>query len=100
MFRHGYDMVQAELFQLRRRTSTWVLLSLWAAMGLFFGYVLPYLIGDAGPRGENAAIASLLPDRMVAGVISGFPFYGGSIALMLGVLSIGSEFGWGTFKTL
>jgi ABC-type transport system involved in multi-copper enzyme maturation permease subunit len=37
---------------------------------------------------------------MVAGVISGFPFYGGSIALMLGVLSIGSEFGWGTFKTL
>jgi ABC-2 type transport system permease protein len=100
MPRHGIDMLHAELFQLRHRTSTWVLLSLWAAMGLFFGYVLPYLIEDSGPRASGGGIAALLPDQFVAGVISGFPFYGGAIALMLGVLSIGSEFGWGTFKTL
>jgi ABC-type transport system involved in multi-copper enzyme maturation permease subunit len=92
-------MVAAELFQLRHRTSTWVLLSLWAAMGLFFGYVLPYMIETPVSR-DGGPFASLMPDRMVSGVISGFPFYGGAIALMLGVLSIGTEFGWGTFKTL
>lgn len=100
MFRHRLDMLSAELFQLRHRTSTWVLLSLWAAMGLFFGYVLPYLIETPEGAGSGGALASLMPDRFVSGVISGFPFYGGAIALMLGVLSIGSDFGWGTFKTL
>ena len=96
----GMRMLSAELFQLRKRTSTWVLMAVWAAMGLFFGYVLPYLIDDAGPRGGGDPIAPLLPDAFVSGTLSGFPFYGGAIALMLGVLSIGSEFGWGTFKTL
>ena len=30
----------------------------------------------------------------------GFPFFGGVIALMLGVLAFGSEYGWGTLRTL
>lgn len=99
MFSRAMDMLSAELLQLRKRTATWVLLGLWAAMGLFFAYVLPYLMDDAGPRG-GSPIAALLPDQIIPNTISGFPFYGGAIALMLGVLSIGSEFGWGTFKTL
>lgn len=93
-------MLSAELFQLRKRTSTWVLLAIWGSMGLFFGYVLPYLMDDVGPRGGEDPIAQLIPGEFVSNTISGFPFYGGAIALMLGVLSIGSEFGWGTFKTL
>jgi ABC-2 type transport system permease protein len=92
-------MLRAELFQLRKRTSTWVLLGIWAAMGLFFGYVLPYLIETPDAAGSGP-VAALLPDRMIGEVVSGFPFYGGAIAIMLGVLSVGSEFGWGTFKTL
>lgn len=93
-------MLSVELFQLRKRVSTWVLLSVWAAMGLFFGYVLPYLVEDVGTRRGGDPIAPLLPDQFVSNTISGFPFYGGAIALMLGVLSIGNEFGWGTLKTL
>lgn len=99
MRRETWAMLRAELFQLRKRTSTWVLLGIWAAMGLFFGYVLPYLIET--PDGAGAGpVAGLLPERMIGEVVSGFPFYGGAIAIMLGVLSVGSEFGWGTFKTL
>jgi ABC-2 type transport system permease protein len=100
MFTHARHLVSAELFQLRHRVSTWVLLLVWAAMGLFFGYIFLYLVEtpDSGSRHEE--LAELLPDQFVAGVTSGFPFYGGAIALMLGVLSVGSEFGWGTFKTL
>jgi ABC-type transport system involved in multi-copper enzyme maturation permease subunit len=32
--------------------------------------------------------------------MGGFPFFGGVLALMLGVLTFGSEYGWGTLKTL
>lgn len=100
MLNRAIDMLSAELLQLRKRTATWVLLGLWAAMGLFFAYVLPYLTDSAGPRRGGTPVAALLPDQVIPNTISGFPFYGGAIALMLGVLSIGSEFGWGTFKTL
>lgn len=100
MRRDTMTMLSAELFQLRKRTSTWVLMTVWAAMGLFFGYVLPYLVDDVGPGRGGDPIATLLPDQVISNTISGFPFFGGAIALMLGVLSIGSEFGWGTFKTL
>jgi ABC-2 type transport system permease protein len=33
-------------------------------------------------------------------LMGGFPFFGGVLALMLGVLTFGSEYGWGTLKTL
>ena len=32
--------------------------------------------------------------------MAGFPFFGGVLALMLGVLTLGSEYGWGTLRTL
>ncbi len=92
MVRKRFGMLSAELFLLRSRVSTWVLLAVWGALGLFFSYLLPYLTDEG--------IEAMLPERFVATMISGFPFYGGAIALMLGVLSIGSDFGWGTFKTL
>lgn len=92
MVKLRFGMLSAELFLLRSRVSTWVLLAVWGALGLFFSYVLPYL--------TNEGIEAMLPNQFVATMISGFPFYGGAIALMLGVLSVGSDFGWGTFKTL
>jgi ABC-2 type transport system permease protein len=33
-------------------------------------------------------------------LMAGFPFFGGVLALQLGVLTVGSEYGWGTLKTL
>ena len=41
----------------------------------------------------------MLPAQLMGTMLGGFPFFGGAFALMLGVLSLGSEYGWGTFKT-
>lgn len=102
MFRRGVDMVLVELFQMRHRVSTWVLFALWGTAALFFNYVLPYLVDDVGSSsGRNtSAFGLLMPDQFVNVMSGGFPFYGGAIALILGVLTVGSEFGWGTWKTL
>ncbi len=104
MFTRGWNLVSAELFQMRHRTGTWVLLAIWAAMAIFFGYIFPYFI-DSEELSVPVATGQfgqpqLLPDQLVANLVGGFPFYGGAIALMLGVLTVGSEFGWGTLKTL
>ena len=87
--------VAAELFVLRKRASTWILLGLWILLATLFSYVLPY-------AGEVArgSLTQLLPQGLVGNLMSAFPFFGGVFALMLGVLSIGSEYGWGTLRTL
>ena len=93
--------VAAELLVLRKRASTWILLAIWAALALFFSYVVPYVTyrnDGGGPL--QVDLADLLPRRLVAGVSGGFPFFGGVFALMLGVLAFGSEYGWGTLRTL
>ena len=93
--------ISAELLVLRKRASTWILLAVWAVLGVFFGYVLPYTTyRNITGRGAPAAITDLLPQGLVASVAGSFPFYVGAIVLMLGVLSIGGEYGWGTLKTL
>jgi ABC-type transport system involved in multi-copper enzyme maturation permease subunit len=102
MFKRGFDMVSVEVFQMRHRVSTWVLLAIWGSAALFFNYVLPYLTDEVEtPSGERlGGFARLLPEQLVETMVAGFPFYGGAIALMLGVLTVGSEFAWGTWKTL
>ena len=91
-------MVNAELLLLGKRASTWILLGIWAALALTFAYVVPYVqyTNDAG----RASLSDLLPQSLVGTLMAGFPFFGGVLALMLGVLTVGSEYGWGTLKTL
>ena len=89
--------VSAELLVLRKRQATWVLLGIWAFMGIFFAYVIPYALdAEAAPRG----LAQFLPQSLAGTLIEGFPFFGGVFALMLGVFALGSEYGWDTLKTL
>jgi ABC-2 type transport system permease protein len=93
--------ISAELLALRKRASTWILLGIWTALAFFFSYVLPYVsyVTDSGaPAAEP--LSDLLPQRVAGNVLAGFPFFGGVFALMLGVLTLGSEYGWGTLKTL
>ena len=104
MFGNRFRLLAAELFLLRKRVSTWVLLGIWGTLGLTFGYIVRYVTYTGsdtrdGPAGD-AMLEGMLPHRLVATMLDGFPFYGGAIALMLGVLSVGSEFGWDTLKTL
>jgi ABC-2 type transport system permease protein len=90
--------VAAELLVAGKRTSTWVLLALWTLLALVFAYVVPYAgyLNDA----SSQSLTDVLPERLVGTLMVGFPFFGGVFALMLGVLAFGSEFGFGTVKTL
>jgi ABC-type transport system involved in multi-copper enzyme maturation permease subunit len=82
---------------MRKRASTWILLAIWTALALTFAYVVPYIQYTNNPQ---RGLADLLPENLVGTLLAGFPFFGGVLALMLGVLTVGSEYGWGTLKTL
>lgn len=96
-----FGSIAAELMVLRKRAATWILLGLWAAMAGFFAYVLPYADyrGATGAERQQA-LTELLPEQMVSSVLGGYPFFGGVMILILGVLTLGSDYGWGTLKTL
>jgi ABC-2 type transport system permease protein len=90
--------VGAELLLVRKRLSTWILLTIWTLLALVFAYVVPYLTYLNGSSREP--LGDLVPYRFVGTLMGGFPFFGGVIALQLGVFAFGSEYGWGTLKTL
>jgi ABC-type transport system involved in multi-copper enzyme maturation permease subunit len=83
--------IAAELVVQRKRSSTWILLGVFAALSVFFLYVLPY---------TDELAPDLLPEGVAGNVIRIFPVFGGVFALMLGVLTTGSDYGWDTVKTL
>ncbi|HEX9848542.1 MAG TPA: ABC transporter permease subunit [Acidimicrobiia bacterium] len=92
--------VIANLIILRKRVSTWILMGVWVLLGLTFAYLLPYLtLRGADSTTAQATLTTLLPENLIGSVLGGFPVFGGVIALMLGVLAIGSDYGWDTLKT-
>jgi ABC-2 type transport system permease protein len=90
--------LHAELLVLRRRASTWILLGIWVTLAFVFAYVVPY--ATYLNRSPPDSLIDVLPEHLVGTLMGGFPFFGGVLALMLGVLAFGSEYGWGTLKTL
>lgn len=96
-----FNLVRAELFMLRKRTATWVLLGIWVIVTCVFAYILPYAVYVSGSSSDfGESLESLLPASIAVTIGDGMPFYGGSLALVLGVLVVGSEYGWNTWKTL
>lgn len=93
--------IAAQFLVLRKRTSTWILMGIWVLLGMMFSHLLPYLTyrGSADGPGQ-ASLPALLPGSLTENLLGGFPFFGGVFALMLGVLAIGSDYGWDTIKTL
>lgn len=98
---------RAELFKTRKRAAVWVIFAAGLALSLIFSYLLPYLgyaTGDENPQSAGVPpeqlLASVLPDATVANAIGGFPIFAGALALVLGALVIGGEYGWGTLKTI
>ena len=67
-----------------------------------FGHLIPYTsyLNADNEREEEQVLASTLPSDLVANLISGLPVFAGAIALILGALAVGSEYGWGTLKTV
>lgn len=90
--------IRSELLLVRKRASTWILLGIWTALALMFAYVVAYVTYLNGTSRES--LEDLLPQSLVGTMMAGFPFFGGVLALMLGVLTVGSEYGWGTLKTV
>jgi len=91
------NSIRAELLIVWKRTSTWILLGIWTALALVFAYAVPYV---SYLNGSSQDLSEVLPQNLVESLLGGFPFFGGVLALMVGVLGFGSEYGWGTLKTL
>jgi ABC-type transport system involved in multi-copper enzyme maturation permease subunit len=97
---------KAEILKLGKRPATWVLLGVMLALTQLFGYLLPYsswLTSDQNfqTQGLNpqAVLAGTLPGELVPTSLGGFPVFAGALALILGALATGSEYGWGTMQT-
>lgn len=97
----------AELTKLARRPATWLVVGVWLTLSLLFGYVFPYFSYRGTPSGPNAGanlgervLSEALPAALVPAAIQGLPLFAGALALLLGVLATGGEYGWDTVKVL
>lgn len=94
--------VMAELLLLRRRAAYWIILAVYATTSMLFTYVFPYLvyrnaIGGPPEHVTRIVLGVMLPANLVNYLLVGFPFYGGIMVFIVGVLAVGSEYNWGTF---
>lgn len=97
--------LRAELSKLARRPAVYVLLGAAVLLSQVFGYLIPYLAYRSGSTGQDGAspaqqLASTLPDQVVVNTVAATPVFAGALALVFGAVVTGSEFGWGTVKTL
>ena len=88
----------AELVKLRKRPAVWVLFGVWMTLLLLFTYLFPYLSYRSSGRAQ--LLTQLLPSHLPQQAISGYPMWGGALIVVLGALSLGSEYGWGTLRTM
>jgi len=98
---------RAEMLKLVRWPAMWILGAVLLGLAQVFGYVIPYVAfrsggGSGFAAGETPAqlLADLLPGRIVPNILGGFPMFAGAIAVIIGALVAGSEYGWGTLKTI
>jgi ABC-2 type transport system permease protein len=96
----------AEILKLRKRPAIWVLVGVVLLLTQVFGYILPYSSYATG--GENnqtqgvdpqQVLAGVLPGELVPSSLGGYPIFAGALALVLGALVAGSDYGWGTMQT-
>jgi len=72
------------------------------ALLLAFTELFPFVAYRSATSPKQAAtlLAPLLPSQLPGHAITGFPVWGGAFSLVLGAVCWGSEFGWGTLKTM
>ncbi|MHB8508817.1 MAG: hypothetical protein ACYDGR_09245 [Candidatus Dormibacteria bacterium] len=103
---------QGEVFKQVRRPAVRVTIILLLVLAVGLGYVLTWVIANHPPsnpgrRGGGLSAAEvatlkhgLSPISLVRQTLGGWASLGGVFALILGVLSQGSEYGWETVKTM
>ncbi len=92
----------AELLKLRKRLALWILGVIWLALLLLFTYLIPYTTYRAHPGAAGSArlLAELLPAHLAGQGLSGYAVWGGALLIVLGAMTLGAEYGWGTLKTM
>ncbi len=102
-----FAALRAEPFKLVRRPAIWVTIGLLLSLTVGIGYVVTYLVaihppatpGQGGP--DFATLRrGLYPASLVKKALSNTSTLDGIFALILGVLARGSEYAWGTIKTV
>jgi ABC-2 type transport system permease protein len=98
---------RAEMLKLVRWPAMWVLAAVFLVLAQVFGYLIPYVgyrsgggSGFAAEATQEQLLADILPASLVGNTLSGFPMFAGAVALIIGALAAGSEYGWGTLKTI
>ena len=99
---------KAEFRKLRQRPAVWILGAILLVALVLFGYAFQWLQlqfpaknfhSDLGLTPAQLKVA-LYPVNFVKNSLEGVGILGGALALILGALAVGSEFGWGTVKTV
>ena len=95
--------LRAETIKQGRRPANWLLLAVAAVLTLTFAYLIPYAGLDSAASGAPSSARGLdgmLPAQFIGNAIAGTPIFAGALALVFGVLVVGSEFGFETWKTV
>lgn len=100
----------AELRKTVRRPAVWICLGILVAVLVGIGYLIVWFVYShptaqmraSLPRGIDIKelLRQLYPPSFHRQTLSFASTLGGAIALVLGVLTVGSEYGWNTLKTL
>ena len=101
---------RGELFKVVRRPGVWVLVIVLLVLAILIGYAITWLIYTFPPKGASQGLpagttlsdfkVTLYPANFVRETLGQWGVLGGVFALIVGVLLQGSEYGWGTIKTL
>lgn len=98
--------IRADLLRLRKWPAFWIVLGTWIVLNLTFAYLFNYLAYTTGSstRMSNGLPRELLLQQMLPAAVpevftQGMSMFGGALMLVLGALSVGSGYGWGTWKT-
>jgi ABC-type transport system involved in multi-copper enzyme maturation permease subunit len=99
-----------ELFKAVRRPAVWVCALVLMAAAVTIGYALPWLAETYGPASSSQGLPpgvtladfkiALYPINFLRYTLQQWSVLGGVFALIVGVLLQGSEYGWGTIKTM
>ena len=97
---------RAEWLKLRRRPAVWIMIALLGLVVALFGYVLLYALVTQTPSETTpgldrvGVLTSLSPANLPGQVASVATGFGAALGVILGALSVGSEFSWRTVTTI
>lgn len=97
--------LRAELIKLGHRPAIWVISGIALASLVLVIYLALYIAahgtgGDVPPEEASVLSQRLYPARFLDSVLSNMNQLFHVLAIVLGALSSGSEYGWGTWKTI